>query len=167
MYRSSSLGGPAGQVRSSPFGAFVVQSAPQGEALAEERSVEGRIQIAQRLSLAEALRPGGFGEGVRCGSHRVVGRIDTRHEGTEPTSGLEDPGGFQFAVGPGHGVHREPDLAGEIADRRQPGTRCEPTVTHTIDDLRAQLIEQRGCGLMIQPHPFPQTSHVPSMSHAR
>ena len=56
------------------------------------------------------------------------------------------PADLQLAIGARHRVDRHAQLAGQFADRGQPGPRRQPAVPDSLDDLRPELVEQRPCG---------------------
>jgi hypothetical protein len=56
----------------------------------------------------------------------------------------DDPIGFEFAVGPRHGVVRQPEIGCEPADRGKLGPGAELPRRHRRGDLGPHLFEGRG-----------------------
>ncbi len=99
-----------------------------------------------------------------CGGHRNVGGIDPGYESAEAATCLEHAGGFQLAVGAGHGVDRHAQFGGQLAHGGQPCSRRQPAVPDAADDLRSELIEKRCDRVRIDPDPIPQLGHMFSIS---
>jgi hypothetical protein len=110
-----------------------------------------RLDVAQRVGLAQPQPSSHLDVLAGGGRHRGVGRIVAGNESAEAATGFDDGRGFQLTVRAGHRIDGHAKLTGQLTHGRQSGARRQCAIADSVDDLRPELVKQGLARLQVDP----------------